>query len=93
MCLAVPAEIVAIETDEDCAIVSFGGVRKRISLALVDDAAPGDYVLVHVGFALAKVSPEEAARTLELMAEAGLIGLEPGDAASGSASVDAGGTS
>lgn len=73
MCLAVPAEVVALEPGEDSAVVSLDGVRKRVSLALVEDVALGDFVLVHVGFALAKVSPEEAARTLALMAEAGLV--------------------
>lgn len=82
MCLAVPAEVVALEPEDDGAIVSLDGVRKRISLALVEDVALGDFVLVHVGFALAKVSREEAARTLELMAEAGLVGRPgPGDGA------------
>lgn len=67
MCLAIPARILELDPDTDQAVVSLGGVRKPISMALVDDAAVGDYVLVHVGYALNKVSPEEAARTLELM--------------------------
>ena len=46
-----------------------GAVTKDISLALVDDLSPGDYVLVHVGYALSRISPEEAERTLALMAE------------------------
>ena len=49
------------------------GIKKRISTALVEDLAVGDYVLVHVGYALHKVSPDEAARTLQLMAEAGVL--------------------
>lgn len=71
MCLAIPARILELDADTDQAVVSLGGVKKPISLALVDDAAVGDYVLVHVGYALNKVSPEEAERTLELIQAAG----------------------
>ena len=80
MCLAIPAKIVSLEADA-MAVVSFEGVKKRISLALVDDAAVGDYVLIHVGFALHKVSPEDAERTLALMAEAGILSDEIGEMA------------
>ena len=69
MCLAIPAEVVAITEDGQSATVSLDGVRKDISLALVTDARIGDYVLVHVGYALNKISPEEAQHTLDLMAE------------------------
>ena len=68
MCLAIPAcdeQLIA----DDSAIVNLGGVRKEISLALVEDVAVGDYVIVHVGFALQKLDPEEAAQTLALFAE------------------------
>lgn len=71
MCLAIPARVVQIG-DGDQAIVDLGGVRKEISLALVEDVAVGDYVIVHVGYALTRLDPEEAERTLALMAEAGL---------------------
>ncbi len=71
MCLAIPAEV--IEINGDNAQVSLGGIIKEISLALVEDVAVGDYVLLHVGYALNKISPEEAQKTLELFAEAGLI--------------------
>ncbi len=57
----------------DDAVIDLGGVRKVISLALVPDAVPGDYVIVHVGYALSKLDPEEAQRTLELFASAGLV--------------------
>ncbi len=70
MCLALPAEVIAI--DGELATVSLGGVRKEVSLALVEDVRVGDFVLIHVGYALNKVSPEEAERTLALFAEAGL---------------------
>ncbi|KPV40002.1 hypothetical protein AN478_07420 [Thiohalorhabdus denitrificans] len=68
MCLAVPGKVVEQEGDE-VARVDFGGVRKSVSLALVEDVAVGDYVLVHVGFALQRIDPEEAERTLALFAE------------------------
>jgi len=72
MCLALPARIVAIDEATDMATVALGGVRKEISLALVEDARVDDYVLIHVGYALNKVSREEAERTLQMFAEAGL---------------------
>jgi hydrogenase expression/formation protein HypC len=70
MCLAIPARVVALVAPEG-ALIDVGGVRKEVSLALVDDVAPGDYVIVHVGYALAKLDPGEAARTLATFAEAG----------------------
>ena len=68
MCLAIPARVEQI-LDSENAIVDFGGVRKPISLTLVEDVAVGDYVIVHVGFALQKLDIEEAERTLALFAE------------------------
>lgn len=73
MCLAIPAKVASISDDEQTAVIDLDGVRKEISLALVEDVKPGDYVLVHVGYALNKVSIEEAERTLEIFAEAGLV--------------------
>lgn len=70
MCLAIPACVEQL-TDKDNAIVNLGGVRKEISLVLVEGVAVGDYVIVHVGFALQKLDPEEAAQTLALFAEMG----------------------
>lgn len=72
MCLAIPAKVVAI-AEGDQAIVDLGGVRKDVSLALVEDVKVGDYVIVHVGYALTRLDPEEAEKTLALMAEAGLM--------------------
>ncbi len=72
MCLALPAKVIAIEGASDMATVALGEVKKEISLALVENVQPGDYVLIHVGYALNRVSPEEAERTLQLFAEAGL---------------------
>lgn len=71
MCLAIPARVVEL-SDPDQALVDVGGVRKRISLSLVDGVAVGDYVIVHVGYALTRLDPEEAERTLALFAEAGI---------------------
>ncbi|NEX20455.1 HypC/HybG/HupF family hydrogenase formation chaperone [Thiorhodococcus mannitoliphagus] len=73
MCLAIPARIIEIDPATDIAQVSLGGVRKEISLALVNDAQVGDYVLIHVGYALNKLSEEEAEQTLALIREMGLL--------------------
>jgi hydrogenase expression/formation protein HypC len=75
MCLALPALVASLEPD-NTAVVALDGVRKRISIALVDDVAVGDYVLIHVGYALHKVSIEEAERTLAMMAETGALAEE-----------------
>jgi hydrogenase expression/formation protein HypC len=69
MCLALPARIVRLES-EGHALVELGGVRKIVSVELIDAPAPGDFVVVHVGYALAKLDPAEAERTLALMAAA-----------------------
>jgi hydrogenase expression/formation protein HypC len=71
MCLAIPAQIVSVNPELETAIAALGPVRKEISVALLDGIAPGDFVLVHVGYALHKVSPEEAERTLEMIRQAG----------------------
>ena len=71
MCLAVPVRVVELGAG-DVAVVDLGGIRKEISLALVEDVAVGDYVILHVGYALTKLDPEEAQRTLALFAQAGL---------------------
>ena len=65
MCLAVPAEV--IEADGDEAVVDLGGIRKIVSLILVDDVHVGDFVIVHVGFALTKLDRDEANETLALL--------------------------
>ena len=70
MCLAIPAQVVELR-EGDNAVVDLAGVRKEISLSLVEDVHVGDYVIVHVGYALNKLDPDEAARTLALFAEVG----------------------
>jgi hydrogenase expression/formation protein HypC len=71
MCLALPAEVVALDAVRHMATVALGPVKKEISVVLLDDVAVGDFVLVHVGYALHRLSPEEAERTLALMRSAG----------------------
>jgi hydrogenase expression/formation protein HypC len=68
MCLAIPALVVErLPADE--ALIDAGGVQKRVSLALVPEAAAGDYVIVHAGYAISRLDPDEALRTLALFAE------------------------
>ena len=71
MCLALPVRVVEIGTGPagDWAVVDLGGVKKEVSLALLDDVKVGDYVILHVGYALSKLDPDEAARTLALFSE------------------------
>jgi len=71
MCLAMPVRVVE-RVGSDEAVVDLGGIRKQISLALVDDVAVGDYVILHVGYALAKLDADEAEKTLALFRAAGL---------------------
>lgn len=78
MCLAIPAQVVELR-DESNAVVDLAGVRKEISLALVEDVQVGDYVIVHVGYALNKLDPEEAENTLRLFAEMGQWPGEDGE--------------
>lgn len=74
MCLALPARVVALDEAHETATVALGGVRKAVSIVLLDEVALGDYLLIHVGYALNKVSAEEAERTLALMAGEGRHG-------------------
>ena len=82
MCLGVPGKILTIEGTT--ALVDFWGVRRQVALELVDEeVAPGDHVLVHVGFAIRRIAPEDLAETLaffEAMASDDLEGLAPRDA-------------
>ncbi len=68
MCLAIPAKVVQ-RLENDQALVEVGGVHNQISLMLVDNVAVGDYVIVHVGFAIARLDAEEAEKTLALFDE------------------------
>jgi hydrogenase expression/formation protein HypC len=82
MCLAIPGKITGI-TDEQPVTrrgtVDFGGITKEVNLAFVPEANPGDYVLVHVGFALSRIDEAEAARVFDYLREIdGLDELEEG---------------
>ncbi|MBI1980749.1 MAG: HypC/HybG/HupF family hydrogenase formation chaperone [Methylocystis sp.] len=69
MCLAIPARVIELLPD-DMARVSLDGVNKIVSIALVENVTVGDYIVLHVGYALAKIDESEAQRTLELLREA-----------------------
>ena len=74
MCLAIPIRVEALLPD-DMARVTLSGVSKLVSIALLEDVRIGDYLLIHVGYALARLDPDEAERTLDLMREAAVPGL------------------
>ena len=74
MCLAIPAVVVEL-LDGDRAVVDLDGVRKQVSLALVEHIAVGDYVIIHVGFALQRLNVDEAEQTLALMRQLGAEAL------------------
>ena len=73
MCLAVPGKIINITEDANLGLrrgrVDFGGIRKEVCLDYTPEARVGDYVLVHVGFALAIVDEQEAQRVFQVLAE------------------------
>lgn len=73
MCLGVPGEIMEIGTREGLRVgrVRFGGITREVCLEYQPDAGPGDFVLVHVGFAIARLDAEEARRTWALLEELG----------------------
>lgn len=68
MCLALPSRVVELRPQQQ-GVVDLGGIRKEVSLALVDGVAVGDYVIVHVGHAIGRLDADEAERTLALFAE------------------------
>jgi hydrogenase expression/formation protein HypC len=69
MCLAIPGRVLSRD-GRGSAKVDFGGVRRTVSVAFTPEAREGDWVLVHVGFALAQIDEDEAQATLELLGEA-----------------------
>lgn len=75
MCLAVPGKIISISENDDPILrtgkVSFGGIIKEVNLAYVPEAQVGDYVIVHVGFAISKLDEAEAQKTFEYLREIG----------------------
>ncbi len=64
MCLSIPSKVIAIDGDK--ALVSVGGTNYEASLQMLDNVKPGDYVLIHTGFAIQKISEEEALETLKV---------------------------
>ena len=82
MCLGIPGKIISIE-DNPLGIsmgkVSFGGIVKEVCLAYTPEAQVGDYVVVHVGFAISRLDEEEAQQTLEALAELERIAEEQGE--------------
>ena len=75
MCLAIPVRVMELR-GQDRAIVDLDGVRKEISLALLDGVNVGDYVILHVGYALSRLDPDEARKTLALFAQVDASRLE-----------------
>ncbi len=73
MCLGVPGEVIEVRAGEGMTMgtVSFGGVTKEVCLDWLPEIKAGDYVIVHVGFAISKVSAEEAAETFEILRQMG----------------------
>lgn len=74
MCLAIPIRVEELLPD-DMARVTLSGVSKIVSIALLEDVQIGDYLLIHVGYALARLDPDEAERTLAMMREAAVPAL------------------
>lgn len=73
MCLAIPGEVTSVSEKHGMrfAQVRFGGITREVCLEYEPEAAPGDFVLVHVGFAISRIDAEEAARTWEALRELG----------------------
>jgi hydrogenase expression/formation protein HypC len=71
MCLAIPGKVLSIDTSVQptMGVASFGGVEKRVCLEWIGDVKVGEYVIVHVGFAISKMDEQEALETLKLIAE------------------------
>ena len=82
MCLGIPGKIISIEENPlgvPMGKVSFGGIIKEICLAFTPEAQVGDYVIVHIGFALSRLDEEEARQTLEILAEMEKLAEEQGE--------------
>ena len=79
MCLGIPARITKVNEDELMRMgkVDFGGVTREVCLAYVPEAQVGDYVIIHVGFAISQIDEAEARETLALMTEIGILAEQP----------------
>ena len=72
MCLAIPGKVVEItDAENHLAKVEIGGVRRGVNIGMLDDVKIGDYVLVHVGFAMSKIDEQQAHATLQMLQELG----------------------
>jgi hydrogenase expression/formation protein HypC len=78
MCLAIPGKVVSVEQNNGLRVgrVQFGGIVRQASLDFVPEAEVGDYVMVHVGYAISRVDEAEAQRTYELLEEMGALEAE-----------------
>jgi hydrogenase expression/formation protein HypC len=77
MCLAIPGKIIEIvDFENHIAKVDVGGVKRNVNIGMLDDAGIGDYVLIHVGFAMSKVDEKEAEETLRLLQDLGSYDTE-----------------
>nr|HID14162.1 HypC/HybG/HupF family hydrogenase formation chaperone [Anaerolineae bacterium] len=81
MCLGIPGQIVEVNENPLMRMgkVDFGGVTREVCLAYVPEAQVGDYVIVHVGFAISQIDEAGAQETLKLILESGILGEEPGE--------------
>ena len=81
MCLGIPGRVITVDRNEELLMgkVAFGGIARSVCLAHVPDVEPGDYVLVHVGFALSRIDAREAEATLAMLAELGALEQELGE--------------
>lgn len=77
MCLAIPVKVIEVYPGEQ-ALADIGGVRKTIDISLVDEVQAGDYVILHVGFAINRLDEAEARKTLAVLAE---MGVNPAEVA------------
>ena len=77
MCLAIPGKIIEmVDAENNIAKVDVGGVRRNINTGMLDDTKVGDYVLIHVGFAMSKIDEREAEETLRILKEIGEYEVE-----------------
>jgi hydrogenase expression/formation protein HypC len=78
MCLAIPGKVISVEDENGIRLgrVQFGGITQPVSLDFVPEVTKGEYVLVHVGFAIARVNQEEAERTWQALEEMGMLASE-----------------
>lgn len=81
MCLAVPGRVLSVAEQDGTTMaqVDFGGVRKQVCLAYIPDIVPGEYVIVHVGFAIQRLDEKSAQETLAMFEKLGILDEEFGD--------------